>query len=74
MERISSLPWEAIEPEADFAELLDTTFVDSLRDRDWNATVAVETVAALAQKIGRESCSKCHLVHVPAALSGVSRR
>jgi hypothetical protein len=36
-------------------------------------TVAADA-AALAQKIGRESCSKCHLVHVPAALSGVSPR
>jgi hypothetical protein len=37
-------------------------------------TVAADAAAALAQKIGRESCSKCHLVHVPAALSGVSPR
>ena len=37
-------------------------------------SVPADAVAALAQKIGRESCSKCHLVHVPAALSGVSRR
>ncbi|NIS65069.1 MAG: hypothetical protein GTO05_07910 [Gemmatimonadales bacterium] len=37
-------------------------------------TVPADAVAALAQKIGRESCSKCHLVHVPASLSGVSRR
>jgi cytochrome c556 len=37
-------------------------------------TVDVDAVTALTQSIGRESCSKCHLVHVPAALSGVSRR
>ncbi|HEU5359900.1 MAG TPA: hypothetical protein VFU42_01955 [Candidatus Deferrimicrobiaceae bacterium] len=37
-------------------------------------SVSADAVGALAQKIGRESCSKCHLVHVPAALSGVSRR
>lgn len=36
--------------------------------------VAADAVMALAQKIGRESCLKCHLVHVPAALAGVSRR
>ena len=32
--------------------------------------VAAETVAALTQKIGRESCSKCHRVHLPAAHAG----
>jgi hypothetical protein len=37
-------------------------------------TVAADEAMALAQKIGRESCSKCHLVHVPAALAGASRR
>lgn len=37
-------------------------------------TVAADAVTALLQKIGRESCSKCHMVHLPAALGGVSRR
>jgi len=37
-------------------------------------TVAADAAMALTQKIGRESCSKCHLVHVPAALAGASRR
>ena len=35
-------------------------------------TIAPEAVTALVRKIGRESCSKCHLVHLPAALSGRS--
>lgn len=33
--------------------------------------VNTEAVESLIQGIGRESCSKCHLVHVPAALAGV---
>jgi hypothetical protein len=37
-------------------------------------TVAPDTAMALVQKIGKESCSKCHLVHVPAAMAGASRR
>ena len=37
-------------------------------------TIAADAVMALAQKIGRESCSKCHLVHLPAALAGRSSR
>ena len=36
--------------------------------------VAADTVTALVRKIGGESCSKCHLVHVPAALAAASRR
>ncbi len=55
-------------------------------DRDVQETVAklgklfqgrvvpAEAAMALAQEIGRESCSKCHLVHVPAALAKTSRR
>ena len=35
--------------------------------------VVADAAAELVQKIGRESCSKCHRVHVPAALAG-SRR
>ena len=37
-------------------------------------TVAPDAVTALVQRIGKESCSKCHLVHVPAAVAGASRR
>lgn len=33
-----------------------------------------EAVNALIQGVGRESCSKCHLVHVPAALAKIRRR
>ena len=33
-----------------------------------------ETVTSLVRKIGSESCSKCHLVHVPAALAETSPR
>jgi len=40
----------------------------------YGRTIDADSVTALTQKIGRESCSKCHLVHVPAALSAVSRQ
>jgi hypothetical protein len=33
-------------------------------------TVSADEVNELVQKIGRESCSKCHRVHLPAALAG----
>ena len=46
--------------------------VDELGQSLRSRTIAEETVMALVQKIGRESCSKCHLVHLPAALSGRS--
>lgn len=49
-------------------EMRDT--VEEIGQALRSRTVAVETVAALAQKIGRESCSKCHLVHLPAAFAG----
>lgn len=32
----------------------------------------VDAVASFVRKVGGESCSKCHLVHVPAALAGAS--
>lgn len=32
-------------------------------------TVVADQAAALIQEIGRESCSKCHLVHLPAAFA-----
>jgi len=35
---------------------------------------AAETVAPLLQRIGQESCSKCHLVHVPAAMAKAATR
>lgn len=53
-------------------EIQDT--VEKLGEAFRSRTVAADTVMALAQKIGRESCSKCHLVHVPAALAGRSTR
>lgn len=37
-------------------------------------TVAADVVIALTQNIGRESCSKCHLVHLPAAFAGAAGR
>lgn len=37
-------------------------------------TVAADAVTALAQRLGRESRSTCHQVHVPAALAAASRR
>jgi hypothetical protein len=37
-------------------------------------TVEADSVIPLVQKIGRESCSKCHLVHLPAAHAGGSER
>jgi len=49
-------------------EMRDT--VEEIGQALRSRTVAMETVAALAQKIGRESCAKCHLVHLPAAFAG----
>ena len=37
-------------------------------------TVAADVVIALTQKIGRDSCFKCHLVHLPAAYAGATGR
>jgi cytochrome c556 len=34
----------------------------------------LDAVTSLARTIGGQSCSKCHLVHVPAALAGTSPR
>jgi hypothetical protein len=48
--------------------------VDEIGASLGNRTVAANAVTALTQRIGRESCSKCHLVHVPAALAGASRQ
>jgi cytochrome c553 len=53
-------------------EMQDT--VEELGEAFRSRTVAAGAVMALVQKIGRESCSKCHLVHVPAALAGRSAR
>jgi len=53
-------------------EMRDT--VEELGVAFKSRTVAADAVMALAQKIGRESCSKCHLVHVPAAMAGASLR
>jgi hypothetical protein len=53
-------------------EMLDT--VEELGEVFRSRTVAADAVTVLVQKIGRESCSKCHLVHVPAALAGAFRR
>ncbi len=53
-------------------EMRDT--VEELGAAFQGPTVAPEAVTALVQKIGKESCSKCHLVHVPAALAGRSHR
>lgn len=40
----------------------------------WSKTVDPEAVGVLVQGVGRESCSKCHLVHVPAALAGIRQQ
>ena len=48
--------------------------VDELGNAFRSRTVAPESVNALVQKIGRESCSKCHLVHLPAVHANRSAR
>ena len=53
-------------------EIRDT--VDELGNAFRRPTVAPESVNALVQKIGRESCSKCHRVHLPAAHANGSAR
>lgn len=37
------------------------------------ATVDPAVIASLSQRLGEESCFKCHLVHMPAAYSGYAR-
>jgi cytochrome c553 len=49
-------------------EMRDT--VEELGQALGSRTIPPDAVMALVQKIGRESCSKCHLVHLPAALAG----
>jgi len=44
--------------------------VDRLGDLLARPEVSTSAVEGLIQEIGRESCSKCHLVHVPAAQAG----
>ena len=53
-------------------EMRDT--VDELGNAFRSRTVAPESVNALVQKIGKESCSKCHLVHLPAVHANRSAR
>jgi len=53
-------------------ELRDT--VEELGQALGSRTIAADAVTALVQKIGRESCSKCHLVHLPAAYSARAPR
>jgi hypothetical protein len=53
-------------------EMRDT--VEELGQAFKSRTIVADALMALAQKIGRESCSKCHLVHLPAALAGRSAR
>jgi hypothetical protein len=48
--------------------------VEELGQAFQSRTIAADALIALAQKIGRESCSKCHLVHLPAALAVRSAR
>jgi len=48
--------------------------VDSLGEALRGGTVDADSVTALVQEIGRESCSKCHRVHLPAAHAGRSVR
>ena len=53
-------------------ELQDT--VDEIGKAFMSRTVAADVVNALTQKIGRESCFKCYLVHLPAAFAGAAGR
>ena len=48
--------------------------VDRLGETLRNGTVVAESVTALVQEIGRESCSRCHRVHLPAAHASHARR
>ncbi len=48
--------------------------VESLGEALRGGTVDADSVTALVQEIGRESCSKCHRVHLPAAHAGRSAR
>jgi hypothetical protein len=53
-------------------EVQDT--VDEIGKAFTSRTVAADMVIALTQQIGRESCFKCHLVHLPAAFAGAAGR
>lgn len=48
--------------------------MDRLGQTFQKENVDPEAVGSLIQGIGRESCSKCHLVHVPAAVARAKRR
>jgi cytochrome c556 len=45
--------------------------LDSLEKALSSTKVDPQAAGALVQSIGRQSCSKCHLVHVPAAMANV---
>jgi len=53
-------------------EVQDT--MDEIGKAFTSRTVAADMVIALTQQIGRESCFKCHLVHLPAAFAGAAGR
>ncbi len=48
--------------------------VDGIGEAFSKQDVSAEAVTSLARKIGRESCSKCHLVHLPAAMAKAAAR
>lgn len=47
--------------------------LEKIGDAFTRRAVDGEEISVLTRTIGEKSCSKCHLVHVPAALAGVSR-
>jgi hypothetical protein len=48
--------------------------VDEIGKAFTSRTVAADQIVALTARIGKESCFKCHLVHLPAAFAGTAGR
>jgi len=55
-----------------FADAEATARIESLGKALNTDPVQASRVAGLLQSIGQESCSKCHLVHVPAAMAKIA--
>ncbi|MBN1851282.1 MAG: prepilin-type N-terminal cleavage/methylation domain-containing protein [Pirellulales bacterium] len=51
LDRITGLPWETIQPGADFSDSLPRAFIDGLAGLTWDVVVTEETDPILAKRI-----------------------